>query len=63
MDVHINDARNPLIRFEEFFKINLIPEQDEFDRNEEKILENKLTLLTELHWIFDLTQINIGLSY
>lgn len=48
LDVHINDARNPLTR-EEFFEIDLIPEQDEFDRNEEKILEDKLTLLTELH--------------
>lgn len=48
LDVYINDARNPLTR-EEFFEIEDIPEQDEFDRNEEKILEDKLTLLTELH--------------
>lgn len=50
LDVHINDVRNPLT-CEEFFEIDFIPEQDEFDRNEEKILEDKLTLLTELqHW-------------
>jgi len=45
LDVHINDARNPLT-CEELFEIDFIPEQDEFD--EEKILEDKLTLLTEL---------------
>lgn len=48
LDVHINDARyNPST--EEFFETDLIPEEDEFDGNEEKILEDKLTLLTELH--------------
>lgn len=51
MDVHINDTYNSLTR-EEFFEIDFILEQDEFDRNEEKILEGKLTLLTELrHWM------------
>lgn len=46
MDVHVNYLC-PLIS-EEFLENDLIPEQDEFDRNEEKILEDKLTLLTEL---------------
>ncbi|XP_011858724.1 PREDICTED: uncharacterized protein LOC105556248 isoform X2 [Vollenhovia emeryi] len=49
LDIHIND-RNPLTR-EEMFESNLIPELDEFDRNEEKILKDKVTLLTDLqHW-------------
>jgi len=47
LDVHVNDARNPLTH-KEFFEIDLIPEQ-EFDKNKEKILEDKLTLLNELH--------------
>ncbi|RLU15333.1 hypothetical protein DMN91_012327 [Ooceraea biroi] len=47
-DVHINDV--PLTS-EECFETDLIPEEDEFDGNEETILENKLTLLMELyHW-------------
>lgn len=50
LEVHMSDVRNLLTR-EEMFEIDFIPEQDEFDKNEEKIFENKLTLLTELqHW-------------
>lgn len=47
VDINISEVRNPLIT-EEFFEFDHISE-DEFDRNEEEILENKLTLLTELH--------------
>lgn len=46
LDVNLNDVCNP---HEESFEINLIPEQEKLDRNEEKVLENELTLLTELH--------------
>lgn len=47
LDVHINDECNPLTREE--FETDLIPEEDEFNRNKEKILEEKLSLLAELH--------------
>lgn len=51
VDVHINDAHKFVYSLSEEFEIlNLIPEQDEFDRSEDKILEDKLTLLTELRY-------------